>query len=336
MTTPGPAERTVLHVVADRLQLLDLAGPVEVFRAANLLGASPAYRNLVASPDGGPVRSDSGVTVQPDTSIAGVLEELSRSGERLHTLVVAGGIGVYDLLGDPELRAGLVALSERAERVTSVCTGSLLLADAGLLRDRRATTHWASVEQLARLSPTTVVEEDPIYVRDGDVWTSAGVTTGIDLALALVEEDHGIDLAHQVAGWLVVFAQRPGGQSQFSARIAARPARRLRRGAAAGGSAAAAGDDRSHGRGGGPGGRAAQPRTPPPGRAPPPRHDPRPLPAALRPELSRPGPGSRDRAAARSDEPPTSDDHPRPTDTNPDPTRRPPCPRNSPSPSTRT
>jgi transcriptional regulator GlxA family with amidase domain len=226
MTTPGPAERTVLHVVADRLQLLDLAGPVEVFRAANLLGASPAYRNLVASPDGGPVRSDSGVTVQPDTSIAGVLEELSRSGERLHTLVVAGGIGVYDLLGDPELRAGLVALSERAERVTSVCTGSLLLADAGLLRDRRATTHWASVEQLARLSPTTVVEEDPIYVRDGDVWTSAGVTTGIDLALALVEEDHGIDLAHQVAGWLVVFAQRPGGQSQFSARIAARPARR--------------------------------------------------------------------------------------------------------------
>ncbi|UDY35999.1 GlxA family transcriptional regulator [Dermatobacter hominis] len=228
-------QRTVVHVVVDRLHLLDLAGPVEVFRTANLLGASPRYRNVVVSPDGAAVRSDSAVTVLPDASFADVLDapEAARAAAQeagraadLHTLVVVGGLGVRDRLGDEAVRDGLVALADRAQRVTSVCTGALLLADAGLLRDRRATTHWASVDELAELSPTTVVEEDPIYVRDGDVWTSAGVTSGIDLALALVEEDHGIDLAHQVAAWLVVFAQRPGGQSQFSARTTARPARR--------------------------------------------------------------------------------------------------------------
>ena len=223
-------DRTVVHVVVDRLHLLDLAGPVEVFRTANLLGASPRYRNLVVSPDGASVRSDSAVTVLPDASIADVLgsrQHRDADGtDGIHTLVVVGGLGVHDHLGDQAVRDGLVALAERAERVTSVCTGALLMADAGLLRNRRATTHWASVDELAELSPTTLVEEDPIYVRDGHVWTSAGVTSGIDLALALVEEDHGIDLAHQVAAWLVVFAQRPGGQSQFSASTTARPARR--------------------------------------------------------------------------------------------------------------
>ncbi len=231
--TTGPAERLMVHLVVDRLHLLDLAGPVEVFRTANLLGAEPRYRNLVISPDGAAVRSDSAVTVQPDASVAAVIGPGEPSGGTdpsltapIHTLVVVGGLGVRDHLGDDVVRAHVRALAERAERVTSVCTGALLLADAGLLAHRRATTHWASVEELAALSPSTDVEEDSIYVRDGDVWTSAGVTAGIDLALAMVEEDHGIDLAHQVAAWLVVFAQRPGGQSQFSARSAARPARR--------------------------------------------------------------------------------------------------------------
>jgi transcriptional regulator GlxA family with amidase domain len=227
MDARAPEQRTVVHVVVDRLHLLDLAGPVEVFRTANLLGATPRYRNVVVSPDGAAVRSDSAVTLVPDASFADVIDARPGAGlTDVHTLVVVGGFGVWDLLGDEAIREGVRALAERADRLTSVCTGALLLADAGLLEGRRATTHWASVDELARLSPTTLVEEDPIYVRDDHVWTSAGVTSGIDLALAMVEEDHGIDLAHQVAAWLVVFAQRPGGQSQFSARTTARPARR--------------------------------------------------------------------------------------------------------------
>ncbi len=219
---PDDDERRVVHVVVDRLQLLDLAGPVEVLRAANLLGARPRYRNVVVSIDGGPVRSDSSVTVVPDASI----DEVLADRDPIDLVVAIGGIGVDDALGDEHLRQGLRDLSARADRTASVCTGSLLLADAGLLDGRRATTHWASVDQLAELGPTTIVEEDPIYVRDGDVWTSAGVTAGIDLALALVEEDHGPELAHTVAAWLVVFARRPGGQSQFSAQLELRPARR--------------------------------------------------------------------------------------------------------------
>jgi transcriptional regulator GlxA family with amidase domain len=136
-----------------------------------------------------------------------------------------GGLGVGAALGDRALQDDLRRLAGRSRRVTSVCTGALLLADAGLLEGRRATTHWADVDTLAGY-PGVTVEADRIYVRDGQVWTSAGVTAGIDLALALVEEDHGADLAHAVAGWLVVFTRRPGGQSQFSAQLALRPARR--------------------------------------------------------------------------------------------------------------
>jgi len=213
--------RTVAVIAVDRLQLLDLAGPVEVFRTANRFGADPAYSNVVASVDGRPVRSDSAVTVQPELSLAGLLDEPAP-----HTLMVVGGPGVRAHLGDRVLLDGLRGLVARAERVTSICTGALLLAAAGLLDDRHATTHWSAVDELEALSPGTTVEADPIFVRDGHVWTSAGVTAGIDLALALVEEDHGMELAHRVAGWLLVFARRPGGQSQFSARETARPARR--------------------------------------------------------------------------------------------------------------
>jgi transcriptional regulator GlxA family with amidase domain len=204
------------------LQLLDLAGPAEVLRAANLLGATPRYRNEVVTPDGLPARSDSAVTLTPDASVDDVVAD----GEPIDVLVVVGGLGVDTALGDEHLRGALRRLAARARRTTSVCTGALLLADAGLLDGRRAATHWASVQHLARLAPTATVEEDPIYVRDGELWTSAGVTAGIDLALALVEDDHGAELAHAVAAWLVVFARRPGGQSQFSAQLELRPARR--------------------------------------------------------------------------------------------------------------
>jgi transcriptional regulator GlxA family with amidase domain len=116
-------------------------------------------------------------------------------------------------------------LARRAGRVASVCTGALLLAAAGALDGRRATTHWSACARLADRHPCVDVEPDRIYVRDGDVWTSAGVTAGIDLALALVEHDAGPELAHAVAGWLVVFVRRPGGQAQFSAQLLSQPAR---------------------------------------------------------------------------------------------------------------
>lgn len=218
----------VALVTVDRLQLLDLAGPAEVFRAANLLGATPRYRNLVVTPGGLPVRSDSGIQVSADVA----LEDLAAGGGPIDMVVVVGGLGVDAALGRPALRDCLRQLSRRARRTASVCTGALLLADAGLLDGRRATTHWADAAILAERHPQVTVEEDSIWVRDdgagdGDeVWTSAGVTAGIDLALALVEEDHGSELAHAVAGWLVVFTRRPGGQSQFSARLSLRPARR--------------------------------------------------------------------------------------------------------------
>jgi len=196
-----------------------LAGPVEVLRTANYLGGEPAYRILVATPGGADVRSDSGVRVGADVS----LEEMARSRRSVDTLTVVGGFGTPAAIADPKFAADVARLSRRAGRTTSVCTGSLVLAAAGLLDGYAATTHWAFADELAA-HEAIEVRSDPIYVRDRDRWTSAGVTAGIDLFLALVEEDHGPDLAHRVAAVLVVFVRRPGGQSQFSAQMRARPA----------------------------------------------------------------------------------------------------------------
>ena len=213
--------RTCAFVAFDGLQLLDLAGPVEVLRTATLLGAQPGYRTVVATPGGGPVRSESGIEVGADLSVAA----LRRRRAPVDLLVVVGGLGVDAARDDTRLLRDIAALAEGALRVASVCSGALLLAAAGVLDGRRATTHWASCDRLADEYPSVDVVPDQIYVRDGDVWTSAGVTAGIDLALALVEDDHGPDLAHSIAGWLVVFARRPGGQAQFSAQLRAQPAR---------------------------------------------------------------------------------------------------------------
>lgn len=138
--------------------------------------------------------------------------------------MVTGGNGTRALISDEPFLDQIRVLAGGAERVTSVCTGALVLAAAGLLDGRRATTHWAACDLLGTFAAVTV-EPDRIYVRDGDRWTSAGVTAGIDLALALVDADHGPELAHQVASYLVVFARRPGGQAQFSASLRAQPAR---------------------------------------------------------------------------------------------------------------
>jgi transcriptional regulator GlxA family with amidase domain len=216
-----PAERTTVVVAFDGLQLLDLVGPVEVLRVAALLGATPSPRTLIATPSGRRVRSDSGIEIGADLSLGA----LAAGGEPIDTLMVAGGVGVDRAIDRPGFVEALAAVAGRARRVTSVCTGALALAAAGLLDGRRATTHWASCETLAQRHPQVDVEADQIYVRDGDLWTSAGVTAGIDLALALVEDDHGPELAHAIAGWLVVFVRRPGGQAQFSAQLRAQQAR---------------------------------------------------------------------------------------------------------------
>ena len=214
-------QHTVAVVVFDGFQLLDLAGPTDVLRAATLLGASPRYDLVVATPDGRPARSESGIAVGADRSIA----DLARSRGPIGTLLVVGGLGVRALAQQRQVLAEVRRVAARADRITSVCTGALLLGAAGLLDGHAATTHWASCDDLAARCPDVEVLPDRIYVHDRDRWTSAGVTAGIDLALALVEHDHGPELAHAVAGWLVVFSRRPGGQAQFSAQLLAGPAR---------------------------------------------------------------------------------------------------------------
>lgn len=212
------SSRNVLVLLYDGVQSLDVTGPVEVFAAAARFPGRPAYGIRTVSPGGTPVRTSSGLTLVPDGDL-----DSARPGPGT-TLLVPGGRYTADF--EPRLTAWLRAHGGGAGRLVSVCTGGLLLAEAGLLDGRRATTHWNVCEQMARDYPDVAVEPDPIYVRDGPVATSAGVTAGIDLALALVEEDHGRDVALTIARHLVVFLRRPGNQAQFSAQLAAQTARR--------------------------------------------------------------------------------------------------------------
>ncbi|GAA3836948.1 GlxA family transcriptional regulator [Streptomyces phyllanthi] len=209
--------RSVLVVLFDDVQSLDVTGPVEVFNGAELHRPG-TYRIRTATLDGTPVRTSSGLTLVPDHALT------DGRGTAPHTLVVPGGQGTRRPA--PDLVAWLREHGPRAERLVSVCTGAILLAEAGLLDGHRATTHWAYCDKLARDHPEIEVDPDPIYVRDGNVATSAGVTSGIDLALALVEEDLGRDTALSIARHLVVFLRRPGNQAQFSAQLAAQTARR--------------------------------------------------------------------------------------------------------------
>jgi len=197
------------------VQLLDVTGPVQVFASANDLvedarGSRPYVLRVVA-PQGSHITASAGLTL--------ATEPLPPIGERLDTLLIAGGEGAEAAAEDPQLVAWVRERATRARRVASVCTGAFLLAAAGVLDRRRAATHWMYCAKLARRFPAVQVEADPIFVRDGPVWTSAGVTAGIDLALALVEEDLGRAVALAVARYLVVFLKRPGGQAQFSAAL---------------------------------------------------------------------------------------------------------------------
>jgi transcriptional regulator GlxA family with amidase domain len=212
-------------VVFDDIQSLDLVGPLEIFHTANRLtapGAPHPYEVVVASADGGAVRSHSGLGVACDGALR---DEIARR-PGLDTLVVVGGFGVNEARHDGAFVDTVLAVSSSARRVTSVCTGAVLLAEAGLLDGRRVTTHWASADWFAEQYPAVDVDPDPIFVHDDRFWTSAGVTAGMDLALALVADDLGAHIAHDIASWLVMFTRRPGGQSQFSASLRTPPAQR--------------------------------------------------------------------------------------------------------------
>lgn len=200
-------------VVFDGVKLLDVAGPAEVFAEANRFGAQ--YRLRVASPDGRDVRTSIGTPFTVTDRLTDI--------ETADTVLVAGGDNLTGQAIDPALVDAVRAVPPRTGRLASICTGAFILATAGLLNGRRATTHWRHVTLLAHAFPQISVEPDAIYVRDGEVYTSAGVTAGIDLALALVEQDHGADLVRSVARSLVVYLKRAGGQSQFSALVEADP-----------------------------------------------------------------------------------------------------------------
>jgi transcriptional regulator GlxA family with amidase domain len=201
----------VVVVTFDGCQSLDVSGPIEVLSRAGALARAP-YDIRLASVSGAPVRATSGLRLLPDVAV-------ERVRGAIDTLVVAGGDGVRAATRDRVLVAAVQRLAARARRVTSVCSGAFVLAEAGLLHGKRATTHWSAVDLLQSAYPSISVEADPIFVRDGNVWTSAGVTAGMDLALALVDDDHGPDIALETARALVMYVQRPGGQSQFSAAL---------------------------------------------------------------------------------------------------------------------
>jgi transcriptional regulator GlxA family with amidase domain len=207
-------DRTVIFVAYPGVSVLDVVGPAEVFTAANWITRSgSSYRLLVASEDGEPIAGNSGLRLDVDGSLSSIKG-------RVDTVLISGGLTYVEAMRSDELLAEVSRIAGRARRVGSICTGALVLAATGLLDGRTATTHWAFCDDLARDFPEITVEPDRIFVRDGNVFTSAGVTAGMDLALALVEADHGIEVARKVARWLVIFVQRPGGQSQFSERLA--------------------------------------------------------------------------------------------------------------------
>jgi len=204
--------RTVVIVAYAGMQSLDVAGPFEVFagagRAAEAHGIAASYDVTVVSPDGGPVVSESGLVIGS--------APLADGGGRIDTLVLPGGGGVGAACDDERLVGWVAGAARRSRRVATVCSGTFLGARAGLLDGRRVTTHWARAAELARAYPAVEVDPDPIYVHDGRIWTSAGVTAGIDLSLALVEDDLGPDVSQLIARWLVMFVHRPGGQTQFA------------------------------------------------------------------------------------------------------------------------
>ncbi|MDY6869982.1 MAG: DJ-1/PfpI family protein [Actinomycetota bacterium] len=216
-----PAARTVVFALYDKVTLQDVAAPLEIFARANDFGAN--YEVLLASPTGQQVGTTAYAKLDVDVALAQV-------PARIDTLLVPGGVpadftftpGLHDIPEEPtpdsvpDAMKMVAELAPRARRVASVCTGSFVLAALGMLDGRRATTHWAHCQALGCTYPKVSVDPDSLFVQDGRFITGAGITAGIDLALALVESDYGANVARRVARWMVVFLQRPGGQAQFS------------------------------------------------------------------------------------------------------------------------
>jgi transcriptional regulator GlxA family with amidase domain len=207
--------RSVVILGYPGVQALDLVGPFEVFTGASMYLRGQdrdGYDVSVVTKDGEPATTGTGLAL--------VAQPLPDPVEAIDTLILPGGYGVDDARGDPDVVTWVQAVAERARRVVSVCTGAFLAAEAGLLDGCPATTHWAFADRMAREFPSIAVDPEPIFVRSSErVWTAAGVTSGIDLALSLVEDDHGTDAAQTVARWLVMYLRRPGGQTQFAAPV---------------------------------------------------------------------------------------------------------------------
>lgn len=207
----GHVPRRVVIVVYPGVTLLDAAGVAQVFSTANQFVSDDvvSYEVFLASKAGGLVASDTGIPL-------GTRSLKDAATTAIDTLLVAGGLGVFDAARDNALIEWLRIQAPHVRRAGSTCMGAFLTAAAGMLVDRRVVTHWRWCEELQQRHPDVTVERDPIFVHDGRIWSSAGVSAGIDLGLAMVEEDHGNHAALEVARSLVVYLKRPGGQSQFS------------------------------------------------------------------------------------------------------------------------
>lgn len=205
--------RSVVIVTFDGMQPLDAVGPHEVFAGATAVLAArrpkaAGYDLTLVSEHGAPITTESGMQI--------VTAPLPRGRRRIDTLLIPGGEGSQTARYSEALVEWIRIAAQDSRRVGTVCTGAFIAAEAGLLDGRTVTTHWARAKQLGDEYPRITVDADPIYRRDGAVWTSAGVTAGIDLALAMVEADYGSDVAQTVARWMVMFLHRPGGQTQFA------------------------------------------------------------------------------------------------------------------------
>jgi transcriptional regulator GlxA family with amidase domain len=202
---------TIVLFAFENCELLDVAGPASVFGAANSALRKPVYDVQIASPAGGPIATSSGVVLH-SRSLASI------SPKRVDTLLIAGGgnTSMRRVLDNAPSRRWISRTVQCARRFGTVCAGTFILGDLGMLDGRRVATHWASCDQLARRYPQIAVDRDAMFVVDGPLWTSAGVSTGIDMALAMVEQDHGRTIANAVAKFLVIYVRRPGHQSQFS------------------------------------------------------------------------------------------------------------------------
>jgi len=197
------------------VQVLDITGPMQVFASAN---DQCRQANLSEPYELATIAEQSPITTSAGLALAA--ERIPASAGPVDTVIVPGGFGIDRACQDSDLVASVKARADKARRIASVCSGAFLLATAGFLDGRRAATHWQRCEEFRQRFPRVRLEADPIYVRDGELWTSAGVTAGIDMALAMLQEDLGRDLALAVARQLVVFLKRPGGQSQFSSGLA--------------------------------------------------------------------------------------------------------------------